>query len=99
MSTQSSVSILAVLLSYQKGLLTARNMIARVDELVANDLVSFSDPALVNAFEELHRSMALCVWDDETYSAAPTAYIRESDLKQKIDDFVRDWGELLASKM
>ncbi len=91
--------MLAVLLSYQKGLLSTRNMIAKVDELVANDLVAFSDPTLSTAIEELHKSMALCVWDDETYSAAPTVYIRESDLRRKVDDFVHNWGEMLASMM
>jgi len=43
--------------------------------------------------------MALCVWDEETYKEAPTAYIREADLRRKVDSFVLEWGKELVSMM
>lgn len=99
MGTGSISLVLAILLSYSSGLLTAREMIARIDQLVASDGVTLGEAGLSSAFAELHKSMALCVWDEETYKQAPTAYIREPHLRQKVDDFVADWGRVLVSMM
>ena len=92
-------TLLATLLMYLRDLLPASDAIARVDELVSNDeLVGLPDGCSTD-FENLHRKFALCVWDDETHRAAPSAYIREPEMRKLTEAFIDKWGRALSREI
>ena len=99
MNSNDISSVLAVLLSYLHGLIDAREMVSKIDDFVANDGAATMETEVSEQFSELHRAMALCVWDGQTHREARTVYILEPELRARVSDFVAAWGQSLASKL
>ena len=88
--------VLSVLADYLSENVSCREMVKKIDDLVGNDEVIDLDSRLQDDFLELHESLALCVWDDQTYDQFPDIYFRESDIKLVVINFQEKAKQLIA---
>ena len=95
-STQIA-QLLGLIYGYEQLGLMGRSFVRAVDEIVASAEGLTLPEECQKDFDQLHVKLALCVWDEQTYREAPTAYICESEMRAVVREFVSKWGNTLAS--
>ena len=71
---------------YLAGEMPGPRFVRSIDELVATNELEGLPAELTVPFDELHTSLALCVWDAETQSQE-AAYIDEAEMKRRVTVF------------
>lgn len=86
MSSATS-KVLSTVVDYLSEEISCREFVKKIDDLVGSDETIGLDDRLQDDFLKLHESLALCVWDDQTYAQFPDVYLRESDVKPIVTKF------------
>ena len=85
--SSSTSKVLSTVSGYLSKEVSCRELVKKIDDLVGNDEAIDLDDRLQDDFFKLHESLALCVWDDQTYAQFPDVYLRESDVKPIVKKF------------
>ena len=81
---------------YLTGVISGREFVKRVDSLISSDQLTGLPSECRVELDALHEVMAICVWDIKTYSESPGIYVRESEIKKMVEEFVANWAGRLS---
>ena len=93
---QGIVTMIAFIYLFLANKISGRQLVTEIDWLVSEDQIDGLPDDCIDAFDDLHEKMSLCVWDKQTYEESPGLYINEAELRDHVQAFIDQWGLMLA---